>query len=357
MKRLFNCVIAVLLTSAVAISASYAQNDRDDDEQRWFQVELFVFANTDPSGELSELWPDDLGLQYPEQLYQLLDQVPLTENSEGTDGDQIDTDANPDQEDNPKASGPKAFLKLPADQHQLTDIVKRISARRNYRFLMHESWLQPMQTRDTSIPILIRAGEQFDEHFELEGSIKISVERYLHIYTDLWLSRFINKDNVADVLWPALPTPPKRILNAEQDESISALVVSIDGSASSSATNSFSSGDLSFTDLNQATIDSSAATAPLLATIDTGKTFDNNFQSYQSFFDFEQRYFRAERTATMRQNRRMRSNELHYIDHPLMGLLIKIMPYEPPPEPDEDPTEETTASNKDAPAPTQLNGV
>ena len=30
--------------------------------------------------------------------------------------------------------------------------------------------------------------------------------------------------------------------------------------------------------------------------------------------------------ATMRERRRMRSNELHYIDHPLMGLLILITP-------------------------------
>lgn len=28
--------------------------------------------------------------------------------------------------------------------------------------------------------------------------------------------------------------------------------------------------------------------------------------------------------------RRMRSNELHYIDHPVLGILIKIMPYEKP---------------------------
>ena len=32
----------------------------------------------------------------------------------------------------------------------------------------------------------------------------------------------------------------------------------------------------------------------------------------------------------MQARRRMRSGELHYIDHPLMGVLIKITPYELP---------------------------
>ena len=34
----------------------------------------------------------------------------------------------------------------------------------------------------------------------------------------------------------------------------------------------------------------------------------------------------------LKQKRRMRSKELHYIDHPQVGLLIKLMPYERPTE-------------------------
>jgi hypothetical protein len=38
--------------------------------------------------------------------------------------------------------------------------------------------------------------------------------------------------------------------------------------------------------------------------------------------------YSVERTVNIKQRRRMRSNELHYIDHPLLGLLIKISPVE-----------------------------
>ena len=32
--------------------------------------------------------------------------------------------------------------------------------------------------------------------------------------------------------------------------------------------------------------------------------------------------------TTMRESRRMRSNELHYLDHPYLGLLILVTPLE-----------------------------
>lgn len=364
MKRIVTFVLTGLLISAALIPAASAQ-DASADEQRWFQIEVFVFANSDPATELSEQWPDDLGLQYPARLYQLLDQHTentLIENSgtQDLDGNAADgepelmsnapTSPSPEQatsfsqfdasttdaeypdtqamllEDQGMEDGPKAFVKLPAEQLQLTDIVERISRRSNYRFLMHDSWLQPVQDRDTSIPILIRAGEKFDDHFELEGSIKISVERYLHISTDLWLSRFVNKTSAEELLWPVLPKQPNTILNAPPEDSTSPLLVSMDGSASTDAGNSFVSGDLSFSGLRQSSTDPASDSNTL------AEVLDNSFQSYDSFFDFKQRYYRAERTATMRQSRRMRSNELHYIDHPLMGLLIKIMPYEPAPQ-------------------------
>ncbi|HEY9032743.1 MAG TPA: CsiV family protein, partial [Pseudomonadales bacterium] len=34
--------------------------------------------------------------------------------------------------------------------------------------------------------------------------------------------------------------------------------------------------------------------------------------------------------AVMRQQRRLRSREIHYIDHPLFGLVVEIRPFELP---------------------------
>ncbi|RMG29412.1 MAG: hypothetical protein D6721_06200 [Gammaproteobacteria bacterium] len=40
----------------------------------------------------------------------------------------------------------------------------------------------------------------------------------------------------------------------------------------------------------------------------------------------------AERTVRLHQHRRMRSGEIHYLDHPRLGLLVLATPYEPPAE-------------------------
>ena len=36
----------------------------------------------------------------------------------------------------------------------------------------------------------------------------------------------------------------------------------------------------------------------------------------------------AIRSARIQQSRRMRSNELHYVDHPMLGLVVKVIPVE-----------------------------
>jgi hypothetical protein len=35
----------------------------------------------------------------------------------------------------------------------------------------------------------------------------------------------------------------------------------------------------------------------------------------------------------MQDSRAMRSNEFHYLDHPAIGVLVQVFPYEPPPAP------------------------
>jgi hypothetical protein len=45
------------------------------------------------------------------------------------------------------------------------------------------------------------------------------------------------------------------------------------------------------------------------------------------------------------QSRRVRSSEVHYLDHPLLGMIITIVPWEPPPEQDLVPDENITTEN------------
>lgn len=137
------------------------------------------------------------------------------------------------------------YLDGPAYQAQNVKLVREAAAlnrSQDYRLLFHQAWRMRLVSEANSLPLLIEGGDYFDGAPELQGKLMLSVARYLHLETDLYLNTF-------------------EPLSEEIKSSVD----------------------------------------PLLKT---------NFQIKDS--------------AGMHQHRRMRSNELHFIDSPYLGLLIKI---------------------------------
>lgn len=284
----------------------------------WYQIELFIFANTNPNAGTNERWPQNLGLSYPDNLVELIYPTPETEEdaleleqpvdnlSEATEPPiafsdlQIEpADSEKEPEAEPELKGPVAYAVLDNENKQLQKHVNRLLRTGQHRLLFHETWLQPFEDRKQAVSLLIRAGKQYDRHYELEGYVSFSVERYLHLNTDLWLSNFISTIGTEQMPWPVLPTPPTVIKAQQQIAS----------------------------ELN------------LSAPMGIG-FFGSQTRPFELLFDQQ---YSVDRTVVMRQHRRMRSNELHYLDHPLMGILVKVTPYEEP-EPESEPATETEPS-------------
>jgi hypothetical protein len=166
---------------------------------------------------------------------------------------------------------------MPPSVHQLGGHNYTLRRDDNFDVLFHESWQQQMWEESRSPSLIIRGGQKHGGHRELEGTIKIHIGRYLHVSTDLWLSEFIygaqnnNFQNTSE--WLRLPPLPR----------------------SSSEAN---------------TSDNTAAQ-----------------QEYQRLFSSEPQ---PSQIVTLREKRRMRSKETHYIDHPLMGILIRMLPLDTP---------------------------
>ncbi|MEE8057841.1 MAG: CsiV family protein [Pseudomonadales bacterium] len=337
-----NNTITNLTTAALLLLATlvFAQDQDNDDKEtiKWYQVELFIFANNNPDAASTERWPQELGLKYPESMVAfdednafntvskdeilLLDldskktlstselkqaeqlshrvessnkQIMPTENSQTTiqhdSQTLLDDPATTDNAFflNAAPTVERPFTLLKKEQHQLTEVVERILAEADYRLLFHQAWRQPVGKRNEADSLLIRGGNQFDSHFELEGSINLSVARYLHLTTDLWLSTFVSSIGRDQKPWPVLPKAPTiSVADTGQDHHT-------------------------------------------IARNNNAKDNSKVLLSFESpFVTVEGKQYSVERTVAMRQHRRMRSNELHYIDHPLIGLLIKIIPYEVP---------------------------
>src|SRR5690606_28060857 len=67
---------------------------------------------------------------------------------------------------------------------------------------------QPMSSPDKAPALILHGGKRYGDHYELQGYITLSVSRFLHIQTDLWLSGFSVNHGQDIGHWPQLPLEP-----------------------------------------------------------------------------------------------------------------------------------------------------
>lgn len=310
--RLLLCLSAVLLSQASAVNAQF---------EGWYQIEMIVFERI--GGFDDEIWPTDITLRYPLDWQELKDpDAPAT--PPPTSAEELQAGAAQGSElapATPRESAPvppdlarMPFYTLPADQRVLNQDRRRLSAREDIRVLFHEAWRQPVAGADETPSVLIFGGEKFDKHSRLEGSVHITVSRYLHLHTNLWLSNFQVNTGQSHTAWPEIPLNPVERLKQ--------------------------------TDLQA---DPFTATEPLLPASWTTEE-QRWLQAWKTteLPDLLAAPYLPTRIVTLQQSRRMRSDELHYVDHPRLGLLIKILPYTLPPEAprQEQPIEETSGNQQ-----------
>lgn len=338
MKKLIDSALIFLL--AGFCSQAYTQEQDDKNDPEWYQIELLVFAYESPQNANQELWDPQPELRYPERIVDLqnnatteimlnnpstLDSLssaayqsseaqssfdqfqqsaPLTESN--TPGNTKADDSIDPTREQPEpfvvTLDQQPFTLLEREELTFKKFSRRLARQSDIRTLFHGAWRQPIASREQAENILIYGGDKFDNHFELEGSISLGLERYLHIKTNLWISAFVSNMGVEKNPWPLLPSRP--------------------------ITSTIKTGEETNDPFGTPGLNTKANSLEGL--------FSNPFEAISN------NQYRVDRTVLLQQERRMRSNELHYIDHPLMGLLIRITPYEfPEPEPEPEPELET----------------
>lgn len=70
---------------------------------------------------------------------------------------------------------------------QLRSQAAALERRGNMRILFHGTWQQPVPERSAPSPILFQEGPIVGKHQQLEGSLGVTVGRYLHFHAQLWL--------------------------------------------------------------------------------------------------------------------------------------------------------------------------
>jgi len=150
-----------------------------------------------------------------------------------------------------------AFRAVADADRNLAGAARSIRRSKDYRMLLHQSWTQPIDAQSTAI--LLQGGDQFGDQFELEGTLSVRRSRFLHVETDLWLTRFEATGSMQD---PFQDHPMAEVYPA------------------------------------------------LLLAAARGLNHEPGYRYH------------------MAQQRRLRSNEVHYLDHPQFGIIIEIRPAE-----------------------------
>jgi Peptidoglycan-binding protein, CsiV len=257
----------------------------------WIQVELIVFRNLDTSTAGDEQWPAKPALGYPEPLHFLREAAPAAPPGSAPTGA------------TPAASGtlpPLAFARLPREQSLLRDAAARIGNSPNYRLLAQLAWRQPAPAAGTTEHVVVTGGTAHGEHRELEGYVSLSRTNFTHVATHLWLNDFdypaaggsgTSGTGAEGVTLPPVPQPP--VAAAADPFAPAALPLEASAGAAPGAA---------------APERMAAEGAPPGITVEPA---------------------RATRSVLLSASRRVAPGEVHYIDHPLFGAILKIEPWDP----------------------------
>lgn len=318
-------VATTLLTSALLLTSAVTQaEDR-------YRVEVILFAYLDENSAREEHWP--LLEQRAEEARLLaeaereqdasneasFDLIEADGNSDIADSELSPTAGTPTDNDNSVPSETDAVEPvILLDDRLLEDAAARFIYRPDMHIVWHQAWLETLQDKD------LAKGHDVELTYEKEnfrvivsGDLTLHRSRYLHVTPDLTVEQQIF----------TLPDP------VALDTAATDVTTSAEAVASQPLTDTFAA--------NRASIGMASDDTASRDTLVTAAVAEiNNTPQWLPL-----------RAADLNTSRRMRSGELHYLDHPLLGVLIQVDRYEEPEARDEaQDKSENNATNSTVPA-------
>ena len=284
--------------------------------ERWYLVELIVFAQ--PGGAGAEQWEPLPELIYTDQSRFLVERgiiaralkehpgeaeldpfgrliitLPGEQNTAVAPGDDDSLPGAAAQFDNRNGDStsprPTPFVTLGSQYQEFRGKAAYMQRQGGYRMLFHESWAQPVSAESAALPIVLDRSGDNQQWGQLQGSIKLYLSRYLHLHTNLWLN---TGGEYLPGSWrmPAPPLGPPSIIIE---------------------------GPLPLEELMPQGISADAAAVDPL----TGEMVESPAAEEETGPAYPYRH-----AVRLQQKRRMRSREVHYIDHPMLGVIIQLPP-------------------------------
>lgn len=291
---------ALLMLTALSPTKSLAAENTG--QSREYIVELTVIKQLDRHFAKEESWPNNISLEYPQNLTFLND-------PENIHNQAIPTSAN-------------KLHPLSQTYQKHGNIISRLNRSRGYKVLFHQSWLQSIGPESTAKQIVIQAGERIDGISPLAGTIQLYKNRYLHLRSNLWFVEF--KPNIDTLTKVTEPTPAtaSALLSNSSD-----VTVNTDNQPSMLAVTTAHVIEERLWPIPPIAEDI-ILKVPHSLKEDRSETLQEPFEEKQDTLEETQKIWTTDikRISQLQQSRRMRSNEIHYIDHPIFGIIIEVRP-------------------------------
>ncbi|MCL1139810.1 peptidoglycan binding protein CsiV [Shewanella pneumatophori] len=307
-KNRLSAALAVSLLSGFAANTFAA-------EERWFEVEVYIFERDVPT---TEQWPTETATKSNRKTVDFITPListDLTAVSMGLNGctstdwatdsvncnEQMSSAKHKAMADVPmQISAPSPAVAhlgdgavlLAQSQSQFKDIMATISREKGTSSLLHMTWQQSMLPRNRAVPVKLFSGHDYSEEYEFNGQpIEANNNSSEFGNFEFFSSQLSN--NSQKPVWKfdgTINIYLQHYLFIETDFRLR---------EAGSKTVTLASSELR-ADSNTVETASQEVTTPFLYSI------------------------------PMTQNRRVRSDEVHYFDHPKMGMIIQIRKMEHP---------------------------
>lgn len=252
-------------------------------EPAWYEIEVLIFARQTLEPGHAEIWSRFLNVSFPAKL------IAMDTDFHASNLSYVAVPA-AQSSDPASQAEPKLVPVLPPYTHigpkntALNQARQRLQRSGKFEILSHYHWVQPLVDRKESLPLLIQAGKVYGDQYELEGTVSLSVSRYLHIDAELWLSSFTENQALPDT-WR-------------------------ENTYSNSYDTTTQLSNVQQTQSKQCTKHFNPA-SPQVSEEPGTRITD----------------YITTQIAELKQSRRMRSGEIHYLDHPLFGVIVTVNPY------------------------------
>jgi hypothetical protein len=184
MKNLLHVLFSLV---ALFVCGGHAAGE-EAEASRQFNIELLIFQNL-IDNDAGEVWPVDYSTWFNEVAESPVQ--PLDE--------------------------PLAVTWLPEESFHLTAERNALGSSSRYRPLAYLAWRQPAYDRSRARPLTLPAPENTGNAY-VDGTVRVAVERYLHLYLDLQLHLPVGavQPETGEVELPEIRLTEKRRMRSQE---------------------------------------------------------------------------------------------------------------------------------------------